>query len=173
MSEAGGQGPDRRGLLKGFAIGGAAVGVAVHAIAWMRSLVPNVLREPPTRRRIGEPGRFPQGHTYLADEKIFVIREEESVRALSAICTHLGCTVGTQGEGYHCPCHGSTFAADGEATGGPAPRALPWHPVEVGGGGSLIVDLGVEVGPEVALVLEARAPKADDRKPGGAQGEPK
>lgn len=170
MSEGAGQGPDRRGLLKGFAIGGAVVGLMVHAVAWALSLVPNVLREPPTRRPIGEPGRFPEGHTYLADEKIFVIREKDRVRALSAICTHLGCTVGVQNEGYHCPCHGSTFAEDGAATGGPAPRALPWHPVELGGGGMLVVDLGQEVGPEEALVLEAkeRKPKAD-----GAKGEPK
>ena len=152
---AGGEQPSRRGLLKAAAVGGAIVGLLTHALAWARSLVPNVLYEPPTRRRLGPAERFPDGHTYLPDDKIFVIRKDGRIRAVSAICTHLGCTVGTKGEGYHCPCHGSTFSADGTATGGPAPRALPWHPIELGGGGELIVDLGREVGADEALVIAA------------------
>lgn len=160
----GGDKPTRRSLLKAAAAGGAVVGVMTHALAWARSLVPNVLYEPPTRRRLGPPDRFPDGKTYLPDEKIFVVRGEGRIRALSAICTHLGCTVGSTKEGYHCPCHGSTFSADGGTIGGPAPRALPWHPVEIGGGGMLIVDLGKEVDAEVALLLEPqiKKPTADD-----------
>jgi cytochrome b6-f complex iron-sulfur subunit len=156
---------NRRHVFRIVAGAGAAVSLLGTALAWARSLVPNVLYEPPVRRRVGLPKRFPEGHTYLSDEKVFLIRKEGKIRALSAICTHLGCTVGTQGEGYHCPCHGSTFSADGGNTGGPAPRPLPWHPVELGGGGVLIVDLGTEVGPEQELVLEA--------PPASGTGEPK
>ncbi len=45
-------------------------------------------------------------------------------RALSAICTHLGCRVRTSGNFLRCPCHGSTYDLDGKVVRGPAPRAL-------------------------------------------------
>ncbi len=45
--------------------------------------------------------------------------------AVSAVCTHAGCTVGYQGGQIACPCHGATFDAQtGAVTGGPAQRAL-------------------------------------------------
>lgn len=54
--------------------------------------------------------------------------------ALSAICTHQGCTVSFDGSGFRCPCHGATYDADGQVTGGPAPAPLTPVPVKVVGG---------------------------------------
>lgn len=54
--------------------------------------------------------------------------------ALSAICTHKGCTVAPQGSQLECPCHGSTYDLTGQNTGGPAPSPLPRIPVQVTGG---------------------------------------
>lgn len=54
--------------------------------------------------------------------------------AMSAICTHKGCTVAPQGSQLECPCHGSTYDLTGEDTGGPAPSPLPRIPVQVTGG---------------------------------------
>ncbi len=142
------------------------VGGLVHAYAWGRSLVPNVLYEPPKKRRLGAPTRFPEGSTFLQEEKVFIVRQGAALRAISAICTHLGCTVGVQDAGYHCPCHGSAFDATGENLSGPAPRPLPWHPLSLRGG-ALIVDLGSEVGPEVTL--EAPLPP-DPEKPSRKSG---
>jgi Rieske Fe-S protein len=57
--------------------------------------------------------------------------------ALSAVCTHLGCTVAyadantmtecgsVPGGGFWCSCHCSQFAIDGSVLVGPATRALP------------------------------------------------
>lgn len=54
------------------------------------------------------------------------------VKAFSAICTHMGCTVAPAGKELDCPCHGSKYdSATGAVIGGPAPRALTAVPVKV------------------------------------------
>jgi menaquinol-cytochrome c reductase iron-sulfur subunit len=54
-----------------------------------------------------------------------------SVEALSARCTHLGCTVRwvAAENRFKCPCHGSQFAADGTVLHGPAERPLDRLPL--------------------------------------------
>jgi menaquinol-cytochrome c reductase iron-sulfur subunit len=149
--------PSRRDLLAAIAAGTAGLGCLGHAAAWGLSLSPRVRYEPPTRRKIGPPSRYPVGITFLADEHVFIVKDEASVRALSAVCTHLGCTVEAEaheagkGGGFHCPCHGSRFAADGKNVSGPAPRPLPWRPLTLAGDGSMVVDLVRETGPESSL----------------------
>lgn len=55
--------------------------------------------------------------------------------ALSAVCTHQGCTVAPDGADLVCPCHGSVFAAaDGANVSGPASRPLPTVAVTVADG---------------------------------------
>ena len=54
-------------------------------------------------------------------------------RALSGVCTHLGCTVRLSRHGLACPCHGSTYALDGRVTRGPAPEALRVYSTTVSG----------------------------------------
>jgi cytochrome b6-f complex iron-sulfur subunit/menaquinol-cytochrome c reductase iron-sulfur subunit len=56
---------------------------------------------------------------------VWLVREGDKVRALSATCPHLGCAVGARSAGgFSCPCHDSDFAADGKCLGGPSPRDL-------------------------------------------------
>jgi cytochrome b6-f complex iron-sulfur subunit len=59
--------------------------------------------------------------------RLLVVRTAENeFVALSAICTHAGCTVryaAAQGD-VECPCHGSTFTLDGAVTRGPATTPL-------------------------------------------------
>ena len=143
----------RRNLLWKSVVAGTGLGLFATVLAWAKSLSPKVLYEPPTKRRLGPPDRFPEGRTYLSDERIFVLRKGNAYRAISAVCTHLGCTVG-EGEagGYHCPCHGSRFSETGSNDAGPAPRPLPWHPLTLTGG-ALVVDLEGEVGPDDRLEI--------------------
>ncbi len=152
-------GPTRRDVLATACACAAGLGAAGTTLAWTWSLAPRVLYEPPPERRIGAPGRFREGVTFLQDERVFVVRAGDAYRALSAVCTHLGCTVQHAGEGFRCPCHGSSFAADGSNTGGPAPRPLPWRPLARAGDGSLVVDLSKEVAATVTLVIPGEPPK--------------
>ncbi len=55
--------------------------------------------------------------------KIFVMRlPDGTLRAMSALCTHQGCTVewDEAGRKFDCPCHGSQFTEAGAVTEGPA-----------------------------------------------------
>lgn len=61
------------------------------------------------------------------DEKIAAWRDQAGrLHAVSASCTHKGCTVtwNNADRTWDCPCHGSVFAADGSVIHGPARKAL-------------------------------------------------
>ena len=58
---------------------------------------------------------------------VWLVRRGDAVRAFSAVCPHLGCSVNAVPDGsgsFACPCHTSAFAPDGQRTSGPAPRNL-------------------------------------------------
>jgi cytochrome b6-f complex iron-sulfur subunit len=141
----------RRDLLGWFAATAAGLGCLAQAGACARALVPRVAYELPSRRRIGPPSRFPEGVTFLEEEQVFVLRAEDRLRALSAVCTHLGCTVQAKEEGFHCPCHGSRFGPDGAPVSGPAARPLPWRPLTLAPDGTLVVDLAGEAAAGASL----------------------
>lgn len=139
---------NRRSILKwGWGSAGmvalvSAMGVSMAAV--LRFLMPSIFYEPPQTFKIGNPGDFPFGPpTFLVDEKVFVFHErEKGFSVASAVCTHLGCTVNhfQSDQKFHCPCHGSVFAADGSVVHGPAPRALQWFEVTEARDGQLSVD---------------------------------
>jgi cytochrome b6-f complex iron-sulfur subunit len=53
--------------------------------------------------------------------------------ALSLICTHLGCSIGWDGQKdqFVCPCHASVFDDKGNVLSPPAPRALDAYKVMI------------------------------------------
>lgn len=62
-----------------------------------------------------------------ASDTIMVIRSSDTaVVALSAICTHAGCSMNFDAASaiIDCPCHGSQFGEDGRVIKGPAARAI-------------------------------------------------
>ncbi|HEX7838499.1 MAG TPA: Rieske 2Fe-2S domain-containing protein [Kofleriaceae bacterium] len=63
----------------------------------------------------------------MASDTIMVIRVSDTqVIAVSAICTHAGCSMdySASQQVLDCPCHGSRFSTDGKVVRGPANRSL-------------------------------------------------
>ena len=170
-AEGGRVDPSRRSFLTRLT--GGLIGVGTLGGLWLsvRSLVPNVLYEPPSRLKIGSPNTFPQGVSLIDEHRIYLFRDGDSFQAMSGVCTHLGCTVKyapfknerkmtvrnltyrSKGE-FHCPCHGSRFRDEGTNYSGPAPRPLRWLFVEIAPeDGQLRVDTGREVDREFRLVV--------------------
>jgi len=132
----------------------AMFAVCATAVGAVRFLVPNVLFEPSLVFKAGKPEDFPEGSvTFLEEERVFLVRKGNTFRCLSAICTHLGCTVNRTGQGYHCPCHGSVFDDQGSVKSGPAPRALEWFLVTLSKDSRLLVDKNQRVNSDKYLVL--------------------
>jgi cytochrome b6-f complex iron-sulfur subunit len=72
-------------------------------------------------------GGFVTGQPPGARNAIIVVRKDDTtVAALSATCTHLGCTVAYTAESgeLDCPCHGSAFSLEGRVLNGPATLPL-------------------------------------------------
>jgi cytochrome b6-f complex iron-sulfur subunit len=132
-----------------FGLGSATVGFLA---ATLRYLVPNVLYEPSRRFDIGRPSGFPSGSaTFLPDRQLYVFNEAEGFYAISAVCTHLGCTVRRAGTGFECPCHGSQFDENGRVVHGPAPKSLAWYALSLSPHDRLVVDLDQPVTQEFRL----------------------
>ena len=157
--------PDRRDFLLKLGTGGGVCALGAQATASLRSLVPNVSYDAPTTVKLGPPADFPDGLKFLPDERLFVFREGNTFHAISAVCTHLGCTVraealsqpggprGRRQERCASPTASSaratarTTQGDGTNVSGPAPKPLAWYRLSVApDDGQLVVDLADEVG---------------------------
>ena len=73
-----------------------------------------------------------------------VLRTQQSIKAFSLTCTHLGCLVEWRQDQqeFYCPCHDGRFDQFGEVVAGPPPVPLEQFPVRV-------VDEQVVIGEEV------------------------
>jgi cytochrome b6-f complex iron-sulfur subunit len=77
--------------------------------------------------------------TTLPDVPAVLIHNDSGFSALSLVCTHLGCTVNVQPDGFACPCHGSRFNSTGYPVMGPAVAPLKLLRVEQTSDGKLIL----------------------------------
>lgn len=125
---------------------GAILSALLFLVSSLRFFFPNVLYEAPRVFKIGGPQDYPDGsRTMLEETKLFVLHDQTGYWIISAVCTHLGCTVAPKEFGFACPCHGSVYDRDGNVTGGPAPKALAWYPLSQAGDGRLVVDQSKEM----------------------------
>ena len=162
---------DRREFFVKLGMGAGLAALGGQALASLRSLVPNVSYDAPTTVKLGLPSEFPDGMKFLPDQRLFVFREGNVFHAISAVCTHLGCTVRAEAlsqvetrsvEGspltithrFLCPCHGSRYTGDGENVAGPAPRPLAWYHLSIAADdGQLVVDLARPVARSFRLAV--------------------
>lgn len=93
-----------------------------------------VLSSPSKKFPVVLPDALASGEAFIPPGRaVALFRDDKGVHAISTVCTHLGCVVKNNPEGFECPCHGSRFAADGTVTKGPAPQPLPWLKVTKSG----------------------------------------
>jgi cytochrome b6-f complex iron-sulfur subunit len=133
------------------AAGWAALFVAIMTglLGFVRYMYPRVLFEPPTTFKAGSPEEYALGgvnEKFKRDQRVWIVRQEDgSFFAISAICTHLGCTPNwfATDNKFKCPCHGSGFYRDGTNYEGPAPRPLDRLKISLNPEGRLVVDRSV------------------------------
>jgi len=72
--------------------------------------------------------------------------EDEGVKAIYMVCTHLGCLYKWEASTvrFECPCHGSKFTREGLYIEGPAPRSLDLFEV-LEEDGQIVVDTGSKI----------------------------
>lgn len=135
----------RRNFL-GFAAWGA-FGAAMTALllSFLRFMYPRVLFEPSPVFKAGRPEEYVIGDVsekFKESERVWLVREKNGMYALSAICTHLGCTprwLSTEVK-FKCPCHGSGFKKSGVNFEGPAPRPLERVKIALDPEGFILID---------------------------------
>lgn len=138
----------RRDFLSLAGIWAAGIAIFGSVLGMARLPKPSVLPEAGNRFRVGRPEELTVGQTRtIAERNVRLIREDRGFAAVSLVCTHLGCIVAEDRQGFACPCHGSRFGPGGEVTKGPAPRALRWLEVSQAADGALVVDASREVKP--------------------------
>lgn len=141
-----GQDVSRRDFVAKLGTGMCLGGLGVAAMGILRSVAPSAYPDPSMQFKIGKASEFGVGSvTPFETEKVFVFRSENGFHAISSICTHLGCIVAHNEDGFACPCHGSRFALNGKVIQGPAPKGLPWFRIYTIASGQLVVDRATTV----------------------------
>jgi cytochrome b6-f complex iron-sulfur subunit len=132
----------RRDVLGLGALGTAITALLLALLGAARLPRAAVVRAPSRKFKVSLPETLGPGEAYLPPGRsVAVYREADgAVYAVSRVCTHLGCLVNSEADGFHCPCHGSRFAPDGAVVKGPAPKALPWLAVSRLAAGTYLVD---------------------------------
>jgi len=106
----------------------------------LRYIVPPRIPEAATRRVVAakkdelSPGSF-KTFPFGSQPGILIRTSDGEYRALSAVCTHLGCTVQYRGTDrtIWCACHNGLYDLEGRNVSGPPPRPLEPFVVHVEG----------------------------------------
>lgn len=143
---------DRRGFLDALlAVGFVSTAVAI-AYPVSQFLIPPVSGEPATATAsAGKAAALKPNSAHIfkfgSRPGIVVRTAEGEVRAFSAVCTHLDCTVQYKADTTQlwCACHNGTYDLGGNVVSGPPPRALE----------TFVVNLRGEPGDEEIVVSRA------------------
>ena len=144
--------------LAGWGLLFAAMGGYLVRFFWFKHgfFYPKVLFELSPRFAVGEPKSFAENSvTKLKSRRVFIVRDGNSFKAFSVVCTHLGCAVDFSKEKniFECPCHGSKYYRNGVNFAGPAPRPLDHYEMVLDHSGRLVVDKSIIVSNETELIV--------------------
>ena len=108
----------------------------------------------PVRFTLKSPAEYAVGSvTGVPEARAYILRDAKGLYAISAVCTHLGCTVNKDGENYECPCHGSRFNNGGYLLKGPAQFPLERLELSLSDDGKVVVDTSKTVTTETRLAV--------------------
>jgi quinol---cytochrome c reductase iron-sulfur subunit, bacillus type len=111
---------------------------------WSRAGTTSDLKPDEPVPRVLSVSRVDGWYRARARETVFLVWDgENTIRAMSATCTHLGCQVQWQAKEkkFRCPCHGGVYAADGTVLAGPPPRPLQTIDARIESDSSVLVRL--------------------------------
>lgn len=133
--------PNRRRLLKSLVEGG----IGASILSFLYPIV-NFVLPPPSQgsgmesKEVGSENDLQPNSGMVfqfGNEPALLVRTAEGeLRAFTAICTHLGCTVNYEPDSkvIWCPCHNGMFDLHGRNIGGPPPRPLTEYKVNLRNG---------------------------------------
>lgn len=136
---------DRRHFLTIIGWGGIVAFTGLSVYGSIRFLFPTVLYEPPTTFRLNSPESYPIGFTEAFLEnaarlfinqdkalKIFLVRNERGMYALTALCRYEGCALDPVYDikMLKCSCCGSLYDFEGNIHRGPSEQALWWLKID-------------------------------------------
>ena len=137
---------DRRKVLKSVAtflpISAAFAGLAAMGVRFITPIKREINRKIFTVGLEELPLNATKRFKDLQGRDLMLVRTgEREVKAISTVCTHLGCTVFWQKDRqeFFCPCHNGRFDKNGVVLEGPPPAPLDLYPVEIEGDNVFVI----------------------------------
>ena len=137
---------DRRKVLKSVAtflpISAAFAGLAAMGVRFITPIKREMERKIFTVGLEELPLNATKRFKDLQGRDLMLVRTgEREVKAISTVCTHLGCTVFWQKDRqeFFCPCHNGRFDKNGVVLEGPPPAPLDLYPVEIEGDNVFVI----------------------------------
>lgn len=114
-------------------------------------------QEPPTvatKKVLDTPESYlPGSVTPIPDVQSWLMRDQNGLYAVTAVCPHLGCLIQHNGERFECPCHGSAFQSNGQVISGPAVKPLRHLALSRSADNWLVIDTNMTVPEEQRLKI--------------------
>jgi len=137
---------DRRKVLKSVAvfvpISAAFAGLAAMGVRFITPIKREIDRKIFTVGLEELPLNATKRFKDLRGRDLMLVRTgKREVKAISTVCTHLGCTVFWQKDRqeFFCPCHNGRFDKNGVVLEGPPPAPLDLYPVEIEGDNVFVI----------------------------------
>jgi len=129
---------DRRSFFKRVLMGiGLIGGYGTGAAYFLQFLLPRNKEDKYRKLLIASLDEIPLNGSKtfrdLEGREMVLVNTTAGLKALSTVCTHLGCKAywEPQNDRFFCPCHDGVFDVNGNVVSGPPPRPLERYEVEV------------------------------------------